>query len=257
MKLPPDGPPGGANILVAAALTLISILLLSVIIILFLKGRKKAEKAPSAKKEEGGKKLHVELNDIMGYDFIRVQTVATATSTPKTSEPAKGSFADSQGVGMKEVQLKTTGASPVGYDDEPTPSREDIAKMKREEQKKEELERMAEEKGMVETSKDVIKALTEENFIDMEWPEEKEYLKSRSLMESYLDDLPPEEFKIEDSEEDSEYLAEESEDEPHKQELVEDMCRKIDELISNLENQDESNLPPEQRAALDKLDDMF
>lgn len=257
MKLPPDGPPGGANILVAAALALISMLLLSLIIILFLKGKRKAGNTPPAKKEEGSKKLHVELNDIMGYDFIRVQTVNTTVSSPKAAEPAKRSFADSQGVGMKEVQLKTTGASPVGYDDEPTPSLEDIAKMKREEQKKEELERLAEEEGMVETSKDVIKALTEDSFIDMEWPEEKEYLKNRSLMESYLDDLPQEEYTFEDGEDDSEYLAEESEDEQHKQELVEDMGKKIDELISNLENQDESNLPPEQRAALDKLDDMF
>lgn len=70
----------------------------------------KEKNLPEETKKTGGKVIRCTLNDIMGYEFIRMQDCTRKGPSPTAgTPPRRKSFRDSVGIGINETEIGVTG----------------------------------------------------------------------------------------------------------------------------------------------------
>ena len=237
------------NLISAALLMLLSVAVLAVIVlIVFFQKRGKDVPAEEQKKDASG----CELNAIMGYDLIQVKTLKRQTRVQE-SVP-KGSFSDSKGIGMKESRLGVTGAQPVGYDDEPTPTPEQQKRDREQQKKNEEFERRAREEHMTELTPEQMAALG-----NADWPEDEEYISRAEFWESQMNNIPIEDLDADMAQDEGEddgmndLAGEPAEKEPHDENIAA-LNSFADRIGEELHFQD--NLSEEDDAVLQEINNV-
>lgn len=248
------------NKFLAAAMMLATVVVLAVIVYFVFHAKAKNKAAPKQTDAAGDDQAriaakpyaHCELNDIMGYDFIQVQTpVAPVELKPAEKKP---DFAHSEGIGMTNREIGTTGARPPGFDDEPVPTKQQQEMNREQERKNRELERKAEQEMMTKVDSETIQM-----FGNPEWSEQFEnfgedsqrdfikYMEGRDLSEFGMTDEPDED---EDTQE-MERLSEKPKDPAAYYENL----RKMEEIIESFDNaMSHDNFTEEQLAAISKIE---
>lgn len=232
------------NMVIAILMGAATVVVLALLIYFtfFLKKKGNAQEPEKTKPVMGDSFEHCELNEIMGYDFIQIKTpVRTATDIVKDEKPIQKTFEQSQGIGMQERQVSTTGAKEKGYEDEPIPTKEEQQKNREQEKKNEEFERRAEEEQMVETTPEVLSAIignTEEWIDSTEWSETDQLLEKRTAFETMMDGIEVKNNELEEviEEETDSNLEAKPQDRKSYDEINNDLYDKIEHFQEEMSN---------------------
>ena len=231
------------NKLAAIGLLLLTTAVIAAIVYFVAFARKKKNSVPEKDKPVKGKNSqnggfsHCELNDIMGYEFIQVKNPVFAVNEIKKA-PVQEDYSKSQGIGMTDRTVSTTGAKAAVYEDEPVPSKE-------QQEKNREMERMNKESEQLAKESETTTVLTQEESAMLgmydSWAEtEEEAEEKHRLNELIYDKVTNYDGIPEDEEADAEILEDEQANalasKPQEPELYQDNQQKMLEAIDAIQN---------------------
>ena len=240
------------GIIVAAVILAATVLLLwAIFYIIFIKDRKESDKQPAQKKKKGYG--HLEINEIMGYDFIRQISAAQPKVEEKAATPkAPASFADSKGIGVTKI-IGTTGRDEPSDEDGPRITREQYLKQREREQLNEQLEEEALSEGKTVVGQQEMAAMEAdwpESWYDNRWPEnnrnedkqqEGGALDWYSENETYVPDEEEQQTQEEDQDPTLPPLAATPEHQEEYDDVMQQIFAKQDALIDNFDKTDEKD----------------
>ena len=242
-----------AAAIILAVATVFVMALLVYFLIFANKDKAKPGQNPSKSKNNGYG--HCDLNDIMGYDFVQVKTPQLAVPQPVVNEKTQR-FTDSQGIGMTDRPVSTTGAKPKGYDDEPEITPEQQKKNAEQQKKNEEFERRAREEQKTEVTEEFIAAIgAAENA---PWPEYNETIERRKAFENMLndgkfDDMLDENYDEDENEDESFESGNNLASEPQEATLYNDNLNQMYDMIEEIKEAS-NKFTDEQEEILSELD---